>query len=286
MAESFTEKGSAAVQQELEAIGQLYQTLIEFFVNYSFQVVGALIIIFLGWFASKWIHRLILRLFDRNSLDITLALFTANVAKFFVIGIALIIALGKFGISIGPFIAAIGAISLTAGLALQGSIANYGAGIALIISRPFVVGDTIAINNVFGVVEEIKLAYTLLRTEDEELITVPNKYMIGEIMVNSFAYRLVEGSIGVSYDDDIDAAVKVVRDVIENYPMLSNENKPVVGIESFGDSSVVIGMRYWVPTKEYFQTQYAINRDVYHAVKSHGFTIPYPQRDLHMIQPS
>ncbi len=274
------------MEHELQEIQKFYQMVIEFFVNYSFQVLGALIIILLGWFVSKWAHRLVVRIFEKNQLDVTLGMFSANVVKFIVLAIAIIIALGKFGISIGPFIAAIGAISLTAGLALQGSISNYGAGIALIISRPFVVGDTVSINDVFGVVEEIKLSYTLLRTEDEELITVPNKYMIGEIMVNSFAYRLVEGNIGVGYDDNIDRVIEMIKGVVENHPDLSKENTPVIGIESFGDSAVIIGMRYWVPTKRYFQTQYEINKAVYDAIKSNGYTIPYPQRDVHLIPAS
>lgn len=271
------------MEQEIESLQRFYHLVIEFFVNYSFQVVGAIIIILLGWMASKWAYRVVVRQFEKHQLDVTLGQFTANVTRFLVLAAALIIALGKFGISIAPFIAAIGAISLTAGLALQGSISNYGAGLSLIISRPFVVGDTIVVNGVFGVVEEIKLGYTLLRTEDEELITIPNKHMIGEILVNSFEYRIVEGSIGISYNDKPDVAIEVIKNVLASHGELSKDHSPVVGVEAFADSSINIGIRYWVPTKRYFQTQYEINLEIFDAIQSVGLTIPYPQRDIHMI---
>lgn len=272
------------MEQELESVQKLYHLVIEFFVNYSFQVVGAIIILFLGWFVSRWVYRIVVRLFEKHDLDVTLGEFSANLARLLIIAIALIMALGKFGISIAPFIAAIGAVSLTAGLALQGSISNYGAGLTLIISRPFVVGDTIAVNDVFGVVEEIKLGYTLLRTEDEELITIPNKHMIGEILVNSFEYRIVEGSVGIGYDDSPENAIALIKTLLASNEALSKEHTPVVGIEAFADSSIIIGIRYWVPTKRYFQTQYEVNLEILNAIRSAGLTIPYPQRDVHLIQ--
>ena len=271
------------MEKEIESIQKLYTFVIEFFVNYSFQVVGALLIILLGWFVAKWASRAVVRLCERHDVDITLRIFASNLMRMLIMAAAIIVALGKFGISIGPFIAAVGAISLSVGLALQGTLTNYGAGLGLILSRPFVVGDTVLVNNTYGVVEEIRLGYTTLRTEDEEIITIPNKHMIGEILVNSFAYRIVETTVGIDYADDPERAIETIQKVLAGFEELSKENIPLVGIEAFGDFSIDIGLRYWVPTTKYYQVQYRVNLAILKAIKEAGITIPYPQRDIHIL---
>lgn len=270
------------MEQELQYVQKFYDVAIEFVTNYSFQILGAFIVALIGWFFSKYAYNLLIKLFTKHDFDVTLGKFAANVVRILIFGAMLVVAVGKLGISIAPFVAAIGAIFLTAGLALQGSVANFAAGISLVISRPFKIGDTILINKVYGVVEEIKLAYTTLRTEDEELITVPNRNMIGEVIVNSFDYRIVESSVGISYGDDADAVIALIKNSIDNFENLSAQNKSVVGIQKFGDSALEIGMRYWVPTRNYFKIQYEVNGAVYKALKNANITIPYPQQDIHL----
>lgn len=268
--------------QELHYVQEFYNQTIEFLANYSFQIIGALIITIIGWFLSKYIFTLLIKFFDNHDFDSTLGRFAANAIRILVFGAMIIVAIGKLGISVAPFIAAVGAIFLTAGLAIQGSVANFAAGISLVISRPFKIGDTILINNIYGEVEEIKLAYTTLRTEDEELITVPNKNMIGEVIVNSFKYRIVESTVGISYTDDVNVAITIIKEVIDSFENISVDNKAIVGIEKFGDSALEIGMRYWVPTRSFFKMQYEVNLAVYKALNEAKLTIPYPQRDIHV----
>lgn len=270
------------MNQELHYVQQFYELTIEFLTNYSFQIIGALIIVVIGWFFSKYIFNLLIRFFSTHDFDVTLGKFVANGIRILVFGAMVIVAIGKLGISIAPFLAAVGAIFLTAGLALQGTVANFAAGISLVISRPFKIGDTISVNNIYGVVEEIKLAYTTLRTEDEEMITVPNKNMIGEVIVNSYDYRIVESSVGISYHDDAEKTIALIKNVIDGFENLSGDNKSIVGIQNFGDNAVEIGMRYWVPTRNYFKTQYEVNLAVYKALNDAKVTIPYPQRDIHL----
>jgi small conductance mechanosensitive channel len=257
--------------------------VIEFLTHYSFQLLGALIIVILGWFAAKYVYALLMRLFERNHFDSTLAKFVASVVKMLVFAAMIVIALGKIGISIAPFVAAIGAVSLTAGLALQGSVSNYAAGVLLIISRPFKVGDTLSISGFYGVVEEIKLSYTVLRNEDEELITIPNKKMIGDVLVNSFEFRVVESSIGVAYEEDPAKAIAVMREVLASFSEVSQEHKPVIGIAKFGESAIELGLRYWVPTKSYFKVQYEVNLALYTALHVNNISIPYPQREVRIL---
>ncbi|MDD2384733.1 MAG: mechanosensitive ion channel family protein [Sulfurospirillaceae bacterium] len=272
------------MEQEIQNLQKFYTIVIEFLTNYSFQLVGALIIVLIGWFTSKYVFKLLMKFFLKHNFDVTLAKFMAHLARVLVLMAMVVIALGKIGISIAPFIAAIGAISLTAGLALQGSVSNYAAGVLLIISRPFKVGDTIAMANVYGVVEDIKLAYTMLRNEDEELITIPNKRLIGDIMVNSFEYRIVESSVGIGYNNEPKIAISAIKEVLSQHADVSKTNEPIIGIAQFGESSIDLGLRYWVPTKSYFKTQYAINLAIFEALHVKGITIPYPQREIKILQ--
>lgn len=268
------------MQEELQTLTHFYTLIVDFFVNYSFQVIGAIIIFIIGLIIARWISNITLRICERNEIDVTLRLFISNCVRLLFIAMIVVICLGKFGISVAPFVAAIGAISLSAGLALQGVFSNYGAGFTIVLTRPFVVGNTITINEITGVVEEIKLAYTLLSTEDGEIITIPNKHIVGEVITNSFGNKVVEANIGISYSADANHAIEVVRNTLASFNEVTSEPAPQVGIEGFGDSSVDIGYRYWVPTQRYFEVQYQVNLALYNAFKDEGIEIPFPQREV------
>ena len=271
------------LEKELEEVGHFYNIVIEFITNYSFQIIGAIIIFAIGVFASKYIYKYVLKLLLKTNIDETISGFIANFVRIIVVVMMAVIALGKLGISVGPFVAALGAVSLTAGLALQGSVSNFAAGIVLIATKPFKIGDTIRVHDVYGEVDEIKLAYTVLVNEDKEQITIPNKYMIGDVLVNSYSYRIVEGSIGISYGSDTHKAVKLIKEIVSTCQGVSDENDPIVGIEKFGASSIDIGYRYWVPTNSYFKTQYEVNEKLLQAINSANITIPFPQREIRML---
>ena len=271
------------MNEELESVSKFYDVMVEFVANYSLQIVGALILVVIGVIASKYVQRFVLKILLRYRVDETMSGFIATFVRFLVIAMMVILALGKLGISIAPFIAALGAISLTAGLALQGSVSNFAAGVVLVITKPFKISDTITVNDVYGEVEDIKLAYTVLRNEDGEEITIPNKYMIGDVLVNSFAYRIVEGKIGVSYYSDIEEAIQNIKMMVMAHEHVSVENEPIVGVEKFNESSIEIGYRYWVPTKSFFKTQYEVNLKVFNAIKSKNIEIPFPQREIKIL---
>ena len=272
------------MEKELEEVGQFYNTVIEFITNYSFQIIGAILIIIIGVIASKYIHKYILKMLLKTNMDETICGFIANFVRFLVVAMMVILALGKLGISIAPFIAAIGAVSLTAGLALQGSVSNFAAGVVLIATKPFKLGDTIRIHDMYGEVKEIKLAYTIMINEDKEQITIPNKYMIGDVLVNSYSYRIVEGSVGVAYDSDANGAILLIKKLLSDSEVVSNENEAIVGIENFGDSSINIAYRYWVSSNSYFKSQYDVNLNILEGLKSANIKIPFPQREIRMLK--
>ena len=271
------------MKEELEEVNKIYNVMIDFIANYSLQIVGALIILIIGVIASKYVQKFVLKILLKNKIDVTLSNFISNFVRFLVVAMMVVLALGKLGISIAPFIAALGAISLTAGLALQGSVSNFAAGVVLIITKPFKMGDTITIHEVYGEVVEIKLSYTVLINEDKEQITIPNKYMIGDVLVNSFKYRVVEGSVGIAYDSDIPNAIKTIEDLLQNIEHASSDNRAIVGIEKFNDSSIDVAYRYWVSTNTYFKTQYEVNLKIIDAFRENNVSIPFPQRELKII---
>jgi small conductance mechanosensitive channel len=272
------------MEQQINEVSKFYNTIIEFVTNYSFQILGAIIIFAIGIVASRYIKKYVLKLLLKTSLDETISGFIASFIRVVIIAMMGVLALGKLGISIGPFIAALGAVSLTAGLAIQGSVANFAAGLVLIATKPFKIGDTLTVHDTYGEVQDIKLAYTVLVNEDKEQITIPNKYMIGDVLVNSFSYRLVEGSIGIAYDSDVQKTINLIRDTLISDELTSNQNEPIVGIEAFGDSAINIGYRYWVPTDSFFKAQYNANQKIFDTLSKSNIVIPYPQREIRMLK--
>ncbi|MBI4372961.1 MAG: mechanosensitive ion channel [Candidatus Omnitrophica bacterium] len=271
------------MEEQVTTAQKLINTLIEFFVNYSFQVVGAVIILLIGVLLGKWVHRFTLAVCSKRKLDITLSKFIAGNARVLVLAFAVLVALGKFGITIAPFVAVLGAAVFGATYAIQGPLSNYGAGLSIILGRPFVVGDTITVVGVSGVVEEVKLACTILTNEDGVKITIPNKHIVGEILHNSKANQIVEGVVGISYDSSPEKAIQIVRQTLGQFGEVAQTPSAQIGIKEFADSSINISFRYWVPTVKYFHTSYAVNLALFKALEAAGINIPFPQRDVHII---
>ena len=271
------------MKDEITAVQTMVDTLIQFCVAYGFQVIGALVILGLGFLAGGWVGRFLFNLMQQKNLDVTLAKFLSGIVRILVIGFAVIIALGKFGITIAPFIAALGAAAFGASFALQGPLSNYMAGLVIIITRPFTVGNTISVAGVSGVVEEVKLASTILTDEEGEVITIPNKSIIGEILHNSQDNKIVQGMIGISYDSDPEKAIDIIRQILKQHDDVNSDNDPIVGISNFNDSAIDIGFRYWVPTVKYYNTAYAINLSVFKALTENQIDIPFPQRNIRIV---
>lgn len=272
----------ALVQDEVEWAARAVEQGFDFMVTYSFQIVGAVIILIIGYLISNWAGNAILRLQERRKVDVTLRQFIASAIRLIVLVMFVIIAVGKLGISITPFVAAVGGLAVGISFALQGPVSNYGAGVVLILTRPFKVGDTIRVVEQAGIVQDISLAHTILATEDGEQIVIPNRHVVGEVLTNSWQYRIVEGEVGISYGDDPEVAIALIRRVLAEDPDVAKEPSGQVGIQAFGDSAVEIGYRFWVPTQIYFEVQYRVNLAVWKAIQTGGITIPFPQRDLHI----
>jgi small conductance mechanosensitive channel len=269
--------------QEVAWVTTAYETVVEYVVASSFQILAAIVIMIVGVMIANRVSALVLSLQEKRNVDVTLRQFLAAVVRIIVLVGFAIIAVEKIGISVGPFLAAIGGLALGASFALQLPVSNYGAGLVIILTRPFKVGDTIRIIDQWGVVEDINLATTRLTNEDDEQIIIPNKHLIGEVLINSHSHRIVEGVVAIAYGDEPEKAVQVVRSVLAADPDVTQAPPVQVGIQAFGAYAVEIGYRYWVPTRQFFEVQYRVNMAVFAALADVGLTIPVPQRDVHLI---
>lgn len=265
------------VNEKVETIQRVYDFIIQFLVGYSFQLLGAIVILAAGVIVAGWTARALLRVQERRNVDVTLRHFISATVRLLVIALAVIIALGNLGISITPFIAAIGGLAVGASLALQGPISNYGAGLVIILTRVFKVGDTITVQGCSGIVSEISLATTILKAEDGEDIIIPNKHIAGEIHRNSRANRIVEGRIGIAYGEDLERAVEQVRGAVDAFDGAASDPKPQVGIEVFGDYAIQIGYRVWLPTPRYFDLMYRLNLAILQALQAGGTKVAAPR---------
>lgn len=272
--------------EELQQAQVLYDTLIEFAVTYSFQIFGALLIFLIGWWLATKIGAVVENVMVKRDIDITLSRFTGGAAKLVILAVVIIIALGNVGISVTPLIAAVGAIGLGAGLAIQGMLANYAAGFTIIITRPFVLGDTIRVQGVSGVVDKVMLPYTILIDEDNVHIQIPNKLIVGEILQNSAEQMLIELEIGVAYSSNVETVANIIKQAVQSVEGISDEKAPAIGIDNFGDSSINFGVRVWAPTTKHFETRYALNQAIFTALQSENIEIPFPQREVRMLQSS
>ncbi|RJF34701.1 mechanosensitive ion channel family protein [Pseudoalteromonas gelatinilytica] len=272
------------IDSEIQQVEKYYNLIMEYLVTYSMQILGAILILFFGLWIAQKVSNMVAGLMQRHNIDITLTNFVSNVIKVLLIIMFLVIALGKIGISVTPFVAAIGAASLGAGLAMQGMLSNYGAGLAIIATRPFVVGDTIEVKGVSGQVKTIELGHTILINEEKVEITIPNKHIVGEILHNSFSYSLVKGEIDIAYDANADLAIELIEKVLDEHELVSDSPHAQVGIERFAESGVTLSYRFWVPTTKIIETKLAVNRNVFKAIQGADIEIPFPQRIVTLNQ--
>lgn len=271
------------MEQELEQFQNVYNQIQAYLVEYSFQIFGAVIVVLLGMLVARKIGNVVESQMVKHKVDVTLSRFTGSGVKTIIVVMVAIIALGKLGISVTPFVAAIGAVSLGAGLALQGMLSNYGAGVAIVVTRPFVVGDTISVQGVSGVVTEVRLGATMLTNEDGVRITIPNQHIVGEIIHNSFNDSIVEMNVDIAYSCDPLRAVELIRAAIKSQQGVSQQRQPQVGILDFGVNGYTIGIRYWAGTEQLFHTRFQTNAAIHRALQQNGMVIPVAQREVRLV---
>jgi len=276
--------GNTGQENIVESTRKIVDWIIEMAVKYSFQVLAGIIILFAGWMVARYVARILQRFLSDRGVDITVAKFIVMVSKMIVMALALLLALGKFGVEIAPLIAGLSVVGFGTTFAMQGTLSNYVAGASLIFTKPFKVGDIIEVAGELGEVQDLTLPRTILKTVDGVTIFIPNKHIIGEVIQNYSELKRLDIKVGVSYKADLAKAIDVMRKVIAQDARVHDRTKPNLGISEFADSSVNIHARLRVKQADYYDTLFSLNKAIFDAFKANGVEIPFPQRDVHFFQ--
>jgi small conductance mechanosensitive channel len=256
----------------------------EVLATFSMDLLSAIAILIIGWWAAAWAKKAATRALERTRrVDRTLVLVLSNLARYFILITALIAVLSQFGVQTASIIAALGAAGLAIGLALQGTLSNIAAGVMLLLLRPFRVGDYIDADGIGGTVDEIGLFTTQMRTADGIYISVPNASIWNRTIRNysRLPTRRLDVGVGISYDDDIEGAQKVLQKLMEDDERVLDEPAPQVMVMALADSSVNLNMRCWATTGDYWGLLWDMNKAAKNAVEEAGYSIPFPQQDVH-----
>lgn len=260
--------------------------LVEGASQFGFQVAAAIIIFFAGRWLARRLTSFLERGLKRAGTDPTLVGFFRNIAYFGLLVLVIIAAVGQLGVQTTSFIAILGAAGLAVGLALQGSLANFAAGVLMIIFRPFKAGDFVEAAGTAGVVEEIQLFTTTMRTPDNKTIIIPNAQVTSDTITNYSARdtRRLDLKFGVSYTDDLDKVKRVIGEVLADEPRLLKDPEPLIGLLELGDSSVNFAVRPWVNSSDYWPVLFDLQEAMKKRFDKEGISIPFPQRDVHLYQ--
>ncbi|MFA7257257.1 MAG: mechanosensitive ion channel domain-containing protein [Kiritimatiellales bacterium] len=275
-----------SVQQMFTTTPEWLTTAEEMLTKFGFKIVAAILIFVIG----RWIAKVLQGWLEKGMLkarvDPVLVTFTTNLAYAALIIFIVLAALGQLGVQTTSFIAVLGAAGLAVGLALQGSLANFAAGVLMIIFRPFKLDDYIEGGGTAGVIKAIHIFTTTLVTLDNKRVIVPNSKMMGDNIINYSAEgtRRLDLTASISYGDSIDTAKAALMDEVSKDPRVLKDPVPFIGVLAMNDSSIDLAVRPWVKVVDYWDAFFALNEAIKKRIEAEGLTIPFPQRDVHLYK--
>jgi small conductance mechanosensitive channel len=255
-------------------------------VEFGLNLLAAIVIFLIGRWLARAISRLAKRALARNqSVDVILVNFVSTFVYYILLAFVIIASLNRLGIQTTSIIAVLGAAGLAVGLALQGSLSNFAAGVLMVFFRPFQVGDFIEGAGTMGTVKEITLFTTTLLTPDNKLIIVPNTKLNGDNITNfnTLGRRRMDLVFGVSYDTNTDKVKEILADEIKADGRFLADPAPVIGLLELADSSVNFAVRPWVKAEDYWDVFFEFQESVKKRFDAEGISIPFPQRDVHLL---
>ena len=263
---------------------ELVQTIITLVSTWGLQVVGAIAVLIVGRIVAGWLRRMTRRALERAKVDAVLIPFLANGVYYLALIVVVIAVLSLFGIETTSLIAVLGAAGLAVGLALQGTLSNFAAGVMLLIFRPFKVGDFVEVAGTGGSVQEVGIFSSVLHTPDNVRITIPNSAVYGDTIKNYSANdtRRNDLVVGISYDDDIARAIDTIQKVLSGDSRVLGDPAPTLAVGELGDSSVNLVVRPWCAGSDYWALRFDLTRKLKEELEAAGCSIPYPQHDVHL----
>ncbi len=253
-------------------------------IDLGINLVTAIVIFFVG----KWIVNLVvkgmLKAMQKGDMDITLRRFISNLARMLLMLFVIIAAIHQLGIQTASLIALLGAAGLAVGLALQGSLSNFAAGVLIVLFRPYKVGDWIEGGGVSGAVEEVQILTTVLKTGDNKRVIIPNSQIMGTTITNYSANdtRRVDLVVGVSYGDNLDKVRKELEDLVAADDRILKDPAVTIAVSELADSSVNFVLRPWVKTADYWGVYFDLTEAIKKRFDEVGISIPFPQQDVYI----
>ena len=265
---------------------ELIENVIAIGVEYGVDIAGAIVLLVVGWTVAGWIRRVIRRNLDSVPvLDETLKPLIANLVRYAVLIFVLIAVLNQFGVQTTSIIAVLAATGLAIGLALQGMLANVASGVMLLFLRPFNVGEYVEAGGIAGTVAEIGLFNTEIKSSAGPGLVVPNS-KIWDGPITNFSRnptRRFDIAVGIGYDDDIDGAMALLKGLLTGDDRVLDDPEPLVVVQELGDSAVIINLRAWTRSGDYWATVWDLNKAIKTELQAAGYSIPFPQRDVHIV---
>ncbi|MDP9132498.1 MAG: mechanosensitive ion channel [Nitrospirota bacterium] len=258
----------------------------QYFVQYGFRITGAILVLVAALFVAKSLGRLFERWLSQQELEPPLRVLLLRLVKALVVILGLLIALDQLGLQIAPLVAGLGVAGLGLGLALQGVLSNVVAGLSIIFTKPYRLGEHISLLGVHGDVAKIDIFTTTLLHLDHSRIVIPNRKVVGEILHNFGTIRQLDLSIGVSYGTDIDRTLDGLRGLVSRHPHVLSEPAPIIGITGFADSSIILSVRPWVSVAAVGSAQTELNHAILEQFRAEGVEIPFPQCEVRLLHPS
>jgi len=257
-------------------------------VSFLIDAAIALVIFFVGRIIAKLISNGVRKVMRAQEVDKILESFVGNLTYWALLAFVIIAAISQVGIQTTSLIAVMGAAGLAIGLALQGSLANFAAGVLIVMFRPYRVGDFVEAAGIAGVVVQVQILTTVLKTGDNKQIVVPNGQIMGSIITNYSANdtRRVDMVVGVSYDDDIDKVRSTIKDIIDADDRILKDPECLIAVAELADSSVNFNVRPWVNTSDYWGVKFDFTEAVKKRFDKEGISFPFPQQDVHLFQKS
>jgi len=255
----------------------------ELLMQYGLQATSALVLLAVGVLLAKWVGQYAHRILGKVEMEPPVRLLLVRTVRGIVILLTLLVVLQQFGIQIFPLIAGLGIAGIGVGLALQGVFMNLFAGLSIIFTKPFRVGEYIKLLGVYGEVHAIDLFSTKLRHLDQSLVVIPNRMIIGEILHNHGNIRQLDLTVGVAYATDLTIALSTVRTVVKANPRILGDPEPIIGISMLDNSSINIAVKPWVNVPDFVPAQAELYQEIVEQFRHHNIQIPFPQREVRML---
>ncbi|WP_299735104.1 small-conductance mechanosensitive channel MscS [uncultured Endozoicomonas sp.] len=255
-------------------------------IDYCVNIISALLTLVIGILIARFVSNALNRIMVKKNVDGIVASFTSNMTKYLIIAFVVAASLSRIGIQTASLVAIIGAAGLAIGLALQGSLSNFAAGVLLIIFRPIKKGEYVEIAGVGGSVESVQIFTTVVITPDNKMVVVPNNNVLSNNIVNytRTGQRRVDLVIGVSYSADLKKTREILEKVLSEDDRILKDPSWTIGVLALADSSVNFAVRPWAKSSDYWDVYFSLHENIKNALDEAGIEIPFPQRDVHLIQ--